>query len=95
MTAVQSQTSLDRWVPLTSGEISVNLCDLMRDHLFSCMMIDPVTPGKRLVWIDDDRPDTQAIVMECDEERALAILDVARLRHARSQIRFYRGRVQI
>lgn len=77
------------------GQISVNLWDLTTDTVFARYLVAPVTPGKIVVWHDTDRADSQAVILECDRDRALAIRDVARLKHSKNKMRFYEGRTRI
>ena len=73
---------------------AVNLADLSntevgRDFCLG-MLLKPVL-GTRPVEAEK-RFDGHAVLLECDEERAAAIVEVARKHYKRWQLRFYRSK---
>lgn len=73
---------------------AVNLADLTAvDAIVSQMLIAPVL-SKTVVNAETDGAgaytvDTSACVLDCDEERAKAIIHISRKRYKRHALRFY------
>lgn len=76
-------------------EISINVCDLTEtDTFMTSLLIGPVTPNRVIrQGLERGRIDDGAVVLECDEERALAIVDTLRMKYPR--LRAYRGKKKI
>lgn len=85
-------TTVAESVPLKECSYAINICDCMGKDLIFQMLIDPVTSNKRRVTAEKDKMDGQALVLECDNERAEAIIDVIRLRFKKHQLRMYVSR---
>lgn len=76
--------------------ISVNVCDLSGVDDFALpFLIQPVTKARQLFNAEPDRIDGYAVVLECDRERALAIVEVIRMKYGKSKIRCYDGKKRI
>ena len=70
--------------------ISINVADLMTmNEMMVGMLISPVTPNHILHNKEPGRIDGMAVELECDEERAVAIVDVLRMNCKR--LRAYKG----
>ena len=60
--------------------IAVNIADLTRyDTMIAGLLVAPVAPGKQIVNTDPSRVDEGAVILECEDERALAIVAILRL----------------
>ncbi len=57
--------------------IAVNVADITR-HPLAGMILGPVTPSREIVRMDKARWDEAGLVLECDEERARAIVELFR-----------------
>jgi hypothetical protein len=75
--------------------IAVNLSDLIKDEIFALMMIEPITKNRKIIDIEKGRIDGKALILECSNERALAIRDIARNKYTKSEMRFYKGKERI
>ena len=68
---------------------AVNLGDLVRpeNRIVASAMIAPVQGGT--VEVDRQRVDGVAVLLNCDDERAQAIVDVIRLKRRKHELRCY------
>ena len=75
---------------------AINLADLQavaeRDQTLFPFLIAPVVQNRLRRRIDPEKPDTEALVLECPPDQAEAIIEVIRLRYPKSQLRCYKGR---
>lgn len=63
------------------SRIAVNVADITRYPSFIAgVMLNPVTPNRETVDCEPGRVDGNALVLECDDKRALSIVDVFRLK---------------
>lgn len=55
---------------------AVNVADMLRPEfaVTNSFLLAPVTPGRQRVRVSD-APDGDAVVLECDEARAAAVVD--------------------
>lgn len=70
---------------------AVNIRDMMQDTLLAQILLTPVVPNK-LVVKTESVVDGDALFLECNEERASAIVDVIRLKYQRHEIRCYESK---
>lgn len=76
--------------------ISVNVSDLSRFDDFSLkILLQPVIKSKQIVNAEPERVDGHAVILDCDRERALAIVGVIRMKFSKSQLRCYDGKKRI
>ena len=69
---------------------AVNVADLAtRDTMTGPYLVAPVTANQVVVETKRDEFAGNALVLECDEERAAAIIAVIRLKHPRNVMRCY------
>lgn len=62
--------------------ITINVADLSTMDTFVVgMMLSPVIPSRRVHELEKRRVDGYAVELECDEERAEAIVDVLRIKN--------------
>jgi len=68
---------------------AINLADLMYPDrtLMAQILIAPVS--REVVRLSKDELDSEAVILNCDEERAQAIVDVIRLKYKRHELRCY------
>ena len=73
---------------------ALNLADLSKPvfGLPAAIMVAPVTPSQRLVRTNPNTVDAAAIVLECADQQAQAIIDILRLKSA---IRAYQSKTGI
>lgn len=59
---------------------AINVCDLLNPEmaLIAGLLLGPVTPDRQRVRVVRDSPDTEAVILQCDEARARAIVDTIR-----------------
>lgn len=70
---------------------SVNVTDMSKDNILSTFMIAPVTQSKILVTVEKGRVDGTAVVLDCPEERAKAIIEIIRKKYGKNEFRCYAG----
>jgi hypothetical protein len=75
------------------GKYAINLADLSRPEfaLPVAMLVRPVAMKRELVQIERNQPDSTAIVLECNDEQAYAVIDTIRIgaRRRGLQVRAY------
>lgn len=76
-------------------QYSINIADLTKDAILGPILIAPVTPNRTIIDAEPGRMDGMAILLECDEERAKAIIDVIRIKHEKHDIRCYKNNERI
>lgn len=77
---------------VTPGSYAVNLGDLMfkgREIVSECL-ISPVCPSRTTVEVEPRRADGVGVLLECEEERARAIVEVLRIKFKSYELRCYR-----
>jgi hypothetical protein len=73
--------------------ISINISDLSKTNdPMIAMLIAPVTKGRDIINVDPKHVDGMALMLDCDRERAMAIVQVIRMRYKKNQIRIYDGK---
>jgi hypothetical protein len=70
---------------------AINLADYTahRDDLGLSVLLAPVTRAKQMIICQQNRIDGIGLVLNCDDERAAAIVKIIRLRYAKHQLRFH------
>mgnify|MGYP003552083040 CR=1 FL=1 len=71
---------------------AINLTDMTKDDIVKQFVILPVCPNKIVINVNKNRLDETAIVLECDETRAKAIVDVVRSKYHRNLFRCYESK---
>lgn len=70
---------------------AINLSDWQEQgSVILLWMIADVVQGRKTVDCEPGRVDGKAVQLECGEERGGAIVEIARRRWGRNQLRFYR-----
>ena len=72
------------------AEYAVNVADLTKHRFVAQWILAPVVPGRSVVDVEPGRFDGAGILLECDEERAQAIVDVIRTKLKKHQLRCYK-----
>ena len=75
-------------------EYAINISDATKDPFMMGMMLGPVTRSRYVIEAEKTI-DGSAVVLECDTERAKAIVDVIRMKYAKHEIRCYHNRKRI
>ena len=70
---------------------SINVMDLTKDDILSQFMIAPVIQSRQIINVEKKRVDGHAVVLNCDETRALAIIAVIRMKYGQNEFRCYKG----
>lgn len=71
---------------------AVNIADLTKDNIVKLFLVLPVCQNKLTVNIAKDRLDETAVILECDEIRAKAIVDVIRSKYHKNLFRCYESK---
>lgn len=74
---------------------SVNVMDMTKDDILSTFMIAPVIRSRQIIETEKGRIDGMAIVLDCPEERAKAIIEVIRSKYGKNEFRCYEGKKRI
>jgi hypothetical protein len=74
---------------------SINVMDLTKDDILSTFMIAPVIPSRQIINVEPGRVDGHAVVLECPEERAKAIIEVIRKNYGKNEFRCYQGKKRV
>ena len=70
-------------------DYAVNIADLM-NHPVAAFLISPeVIPNGKCIKAEGDHMDGCALLLECNEERAKAIIDVIRMNCKKHELRCY------
>jgi len=69
---------------------AVNVSDLTRDAIVAGFLVGPVTRAGNIVRAEPSAADGHALVLDCDDEQAQAIVDVIRMKYSKGQFRCYR-----
>jgi hypothetical protein len=77
-------------------QISINVTDLssINDSTLA-ILLAPVTKSREIVNVDPKHIDGMAVVLECDRKRALAIIEVIRMKYGKKALRAYENKKQI
>jgi hypothetical protein len=71
-----------------------DMCSPTRARMMG-LLLAPVTPNQQTVQTDMARFDEVALVLECDEVRAKAIIAVIRIKYKKSEMRCYECRESV
>jgi hypothetical protein len=74
---------------------SVNVMDLTKDGILTTFMIAPVIKSRQLVDVEKGRIDGTAVILDCPEERAKAIIEVIRNKYGKNEFRCYAGKKRV
>ena len=67
--------------------IAISLADIATAEPVARMLVAPVIQNQRTVEVQRGRVDGVAVMLECDDERARAIVDVLRVKYPKWQMR--------
>ena len=67
--------------------IALSLADIGTADPVAYMLVEPVIRGRKTVEVQPGRVDGVAVVLECDDERARAIVDVLRMKYPKWRMR--------
>jgi len=70
-------------------EYAINIYDLTRDEILAQWLIGPLVENRIVVDCEPDLIDGRAVLLECDPERAAAVVQVIRKRWPRHLLRCY------
>ena len=81
---------------MKNKSISINVADLssVNDPVLP-MLLYPVIKGRTIINAEPKRIDGHAVLLDCDRERALAIVSVIRMRYGKNKIRIYDGKKRV
>jgi len=74
---------------------SVNVMDLTKDDILSQFMVAPVIQSRQIINVEKKRVGGHAVILDCDEQRALAIIAVIRMKYGKNEFRCYKGMKRI
>ena len=74
---------------------SVNVMDMTKDDILSTFMIAPVIRSKQIIETEKGRIDGMAVILDCPEERARAIIEVIRRKYGKNEFRCYEGKKRV
>ena len=67
---------------------AVNVTDMTKDTILSQFLLGPVLQGRQIIEAEKSL-DGQAVLLECDCQRAQAIVNLIRTRYGKNLFRFY------
>ena len=70
--------------------IAVNISDCNKDFIVSTFLLKPVLSNK-IVNAEKDRIDGDALVLNCDDEKAKTIVEIVRKKYSKNLFRFYQS----
>lgn len=70
------------------GHYAVNIADLTKDTILATFLLAPVIADHSIVRAEKTF-DGGAVLLRCEDEQALAIIDVVRLKYTQNLFRFY------
>ena len=70
---------------------AINISDLIDVPIAIFLLSQDVVPDRIIVNAEKERIDGNAIMLECDNDRALAIIDLIRLNCQKHQLRCYKA----
>lgn len=76
-------------------QYSINVMDMTKDGILSSFMIAPVIKSRTLYNAEPGRVDGMAVILECPEERAKAIIEVIRMKFGKNEFRCYYGKKRV
>jgi len=76
-------------------QYSINVMDMTKDGILSSFMIAPVIKSRTLYNAEPGRVDGMAVILECPEERAKAIIEVIRMKFGKNEFRCYAGKKRV
>lgn len=71
--------------------IAISLADIATAEPVARMLVAPVIQNQRTVEVQRGRVDGVAVVLDCDDERARAIVDVLRMKYTKWLMRAWEG----
>jgi len=74
---------------------SVNVMDMTKDDILSTFMIAPVIRSRQIIEAEKGRIDGMAVILDCPEERARAIIEVIRSKYGKNEFRCYDGKKRV
>jgi len=74
---------------------SVNVMDMTKDNILSTFMIAPVIRSRQIIEAEKGRIDGMAVILDCPEERARAIIEVIRSKYGKNEFRCYDGKKRV
>jgi len=74
---------------------SVNVMDMTKDDILSTFMIAPVIRSRQIIEAEKGRIDGMAVILDCPEERARAIIGVIRSKYGKNEFRCYEGKKRV
>jgi hypothetical protein len=74
---------------------SVNVMDMTKDDILSTFMIAPVIRSRQIIEAEKGRIGGMAVVLDCPEERARAIIEVIRSKYGKNEFRCYEGKKRV
>lgn len=75
---------------------SINIADLgLLGSAFASILLSGIVPRRLQRFIDKSRVDEQALVLECPDDQAKAIIEVIRMKFSKWKVRCYKGKVRI
>jgi len=69
---------------------AINIADLDRDDTLANFLIMPVAYNRTIVRAEPGAADGHALVLDCGDEQAQAIIEVIRIKWPRNLLRCYR-----
>lgn len=76
---------------------AINLADWHKhrlDYGIQILLLAVIDDDSRVVECERRRPDGVGVVLDCDDERAAAIVTIVRQRLKKHQLRFYKNKSQ-
>jgi len=69
---------------------AINITDLEKDDIVANFLVMPAAHSRTIVRAEPSAADGHALVLDCDDEQAAAIVDVIRMKYPKNLFRCYR-----
>ena len=75
---------------------AVNIVDMAQDKIMAAFLLSPVFSGERkVVKAEKGKLDGAALILDCPDERADAIIEIVRKVYHKNKFRFYESKTGV
>lgn len=73
----------------------INIMDMTKDDILATFLIAPVCRSKHTYTAEPGRVDGTAVQLECNDDRARAIIEVIRMKYGKNEFRCYENKKRV